>query len=418
MREASRVPADVAIVGAGAAGMALAVFVKRRRPDWQVVAIEGARRPGAKLLVTGGGRCNLTNRQVAEADFSGGNRTFIRRVLRAYGVEPTLAFFREIGVEVEEEEDGKLFPRSGHARTVLDALLREMSGRGVEILTGRRVVGIRRAPQGFEIATLAGVMSARRVSLTTGGQALPRSGSDGAGYRLAEGLGHTIVAPTPALVPLCLDGDLHLALAGLSQVVELRLTAEGRKPCRITAPLLWTHRGVSGPAILDVSRHWLRAKVEGRQRRLTANFLPGDDFCSAERRLIDLSAAHPRAIVVTALSRLVPAALARVLVERLALDASTRMAQLGRDDRRRLVRALTEWQLPVKGDSGYAEAEVTAGGVALEDIQGGSLASRICPGLFFAGEILDVDGRLGGFNLQWAWSSAWVAAHGLAETAI
>jgi predicted Rossmann fold flavoprotein len=291
-----------------------------------------------------------------------------------------------------------------------------MAQRGVKTVTGRRVVGIQRAPRGFDLQTPAGVMSARRVALTTGGQALPRSGSDGAGYRLAQTLGHTIVAPTPALVPLCLDGDLHVALAGVGHDVELRLMADGQKPRRLTGSLLWTHRGVSGPVVLDISRHWLRAEVEGRQPRLTANFLPGDDFSSAERRLIELSAAHPRSTLLTALSRLIPAALARALADRLALDAALRMAQLSREDRRRLVRAVVEWPLPVKGSRGYAEAEVTAGGVALEEVDGGTLASRICPGLFLAGEILDVDGRLGGFNLQWAWSSAWVAARGLAET--
>jgi predicted Rossmann fold flavoprotein len=409
-------PVDVAIVGAGAAGMALAVYVKRRRPEWRVVAIDGARTLGAKLLVTGGGRCNLTNRHVTEADFCGGSRATIRRVLKACSVDATLAFFREIGVETVEEEGGTLFPRSGRARTVLDALLREMARSGVEIVTGRRVVAIRRSREGFDITTTAGPVAARLVALTTGGQALPRSGSDGSGYRLAESLGHTILRPTPALVPLLLDGNLHIGLAGVTHEVELCLAAAGLKPARASGSLLWTHRGVSGPAVLDVSRHWLRAELEGRRPRLTASFLPGDDFASAERRFLDRAAAHPRATLVTTLSRLVPAALARALTDHLDLDASIRMARLGREDRRRLVRALLEWPLPVAGSLGYADAEVTAGGVALDEVEAGTLASKVCRGLFLAGEILDVDGRLGGFNLQWAWSSAFVAAAGLART--
>jgi predicted Rossmann fold flavoprotein len=407
---------DVAVVGAGAAGMALAIFTRKRRPDWRVVAIDGARTLGAKLLVTGGGRCNITNRQVAEADFCGGSRAIIRRVLRGHGIEPTLAFFRELGVEVVGEEGGKLFPRSGQARTVRDALLREMARQGVETVTGCRVLGMRRAAHGFHLLTPASDMAARRVALTTGGLALPRSGSDGAGYRLARALGHTIVTPTPALVPLTLDGSFHVALAGVSHDVELRLTAEGRKPHLVAGPLLFTHRGVSGPAVLDVSRHWLRAEVEGRQPRLLASFLPGHDFASAERRILELSAVHPRSTVVSTLARLVPTALARVLAGRVALGPTVRMAQLNRDDRRRLVHDLVECPLPVKGGGGYAEAEVTAGGVSLEEVEAGTLESRICPGLFFAGEILDVDGRLGGFNLQWAWSSAAAAGRGLAET--
>ncbi len=397
--------------------MALSVFVKRLRPDWRVLTVDGARTLGSKLLVTGGGRCNLTHREVSETDFEGGSRAIVRKVLRAHGVAATTAFFHDIGVDLEEEPGGKLFPRSGRARAVLDALVREMGRRGVETIPGQRVIEIRRLDHGFDLHTPAGAIRARRVALATGGQALPSSGSDGSGFRLAQGLGHTIVTPTPALVPLCLAGHEHERLAGVSVGVELTVLCDGQRARRVAGSLLFTHRGVSGPAVLDVSRHFLRAEVDGRRPRLRACFLPGGDFSSAERRLLALAAAHPRSSLTGALSQLVPAALARVLVETVGLDGARRMAQLGREDRRLLVASLVDWAVPVSGSCGYGQAEVTAGGVSLAEVDGGTLQSRLCPGLFFAGEVLDVDGRLGGFNLQWAWSSAWVAARGVAGAA-
>lgn len=407
---------DVAVIGGGAAGLAAAIFVARRLPARRVVIFDGAGKLGAKILVAGGGRCNVTNRVVTAADFWGGKSNHIKRVLAAMPVDRTVAFFREIGVGLREEEDGKLFPDTNKARTVLDALLAESDRLGVRILTGHRVTAVTCGPSsGFSIQIGDQRHRARFLILATGGKSLPKTGSDGGGYLLARSLGHSLVEITPALAPLILDGDFHQPLTGIAQDVELTTTVEGAKPVRLRGALLWTHFGVSGPVVLNASRHWHRARLEKRSVRLTANLLPGEDFPSAERCLMNLAAESPKSSLVKMLSRLLPARVAEAVLNRIDISPAVPMAHLSRDQRRRLVHALLAWPLPVRDSRGYAHAEVTAGGVPLDEIDTRTMTSRKCPGLYLVGEILDVDGRIGGFNFQWAWSSAHVAAEGIAR---
>lgn len=408
---------DAAIVGAGAAGLATAIFTRRLNPARSVWLVDGAKKPGAKILMSGGSRCNVTNASVTDADFWGGTRSIIRRVLRAFPVPDTVAFFEQIGVRLHEEAGGKLFPDSNRARDVLEALLREVDTRGVELRAGHRVVDIVRAGAGFRIATSHGDFEADTVVLATGGQSMPQTGSDGAGFEIARRLGHTLTPLTPGLAPLLLskDDDLHSELSGVSHDVELTLWVNGSVACRIRGAILWTHFGISGPAALDMSRHWLRATLEARAARLTANFCPGSAFDDLDRRWTTLAAERPKSAVRSALATFVPASVAAALLRRLQIDATLALAHFPRDERRRLVKALIAWPLPVVGSRGYHYAEVTAGGVPLTEINAATMESRVCPGLYFAGEILDVDGRIGGFNFQWAWSSAHVAATALAR---
>ncbi|MBN1512207.1 MAG: NAD(P)/FAD-dependent oxidoreductase [Phycisphaerae bacterium] len=401
------------IVGAGAAGLTTAIFAARRRSEAAVVLLDGARKLGAKILASGGGRCNVTNVRVTPADFCGGSPNTVRRVLDAFPVDQTVAFFREIGVTLHEEEDGKLFPDSNDAHTVLDALLAEARARGVRIVHPARVTDIVRDEAGFCLRVGEALWTAPRVVLATGGLSLPQTGSDGSGYTLARSLGHSLVPTTPALDPLVLEGDFHVPLAGIAHDVELAVAAEGSKPLRHAGALLWTHFGVSGPVVLDVSRHWHRASLENRRTTLTANLLPGHDFASVERALLARTESQPRTFLHNALASLIPARLADAILAHIHLDGQIPMAHLTKPDRRRLTRALHDWPLPVIGGRGYDHAEVTAGGVPLDEVDPATLASRPCPGLYLAGEILDVDGRIGGFNFQWAWSSAHVAAQAL-----
>jgi predicted Rossmann fold flavoprotein len=405
---------DVAIVGGGAAGLATAIFAARRRRDRTIVILDGARKLGAKILVAGGGRCNVTNRTVTPADYCGGSVHVIKRVLAALPVERTVAFLREIGVELHEEEHGKLFPNTNQARTVLDAFLSEAGRLGVHILTEHRVTALEAGEAGFRLQAADKTFHARRVVLATGGLSLPKTGSDGGGYALARGLGHTLVPTTPALVPLVLAGDFHTPLSGIAQDVELTVRPGDAKPIRLRGALLWTHFGVSGPVVLNASRHWYRARLAGDEVSITVNHLPGDDFAAAEQKLLALASSQPKAQLHNALARLLPARVAVAILHSLKIDESLQMVHLPRDARRRLVHALLEWPLPVTRSRGYTHAEVTAGGVPLSEIDPATMASRPCPGLYLVGEILDVDGRIGGFNFQWAWSSAWVAASALA----
>jgi predicted Rossmann fold flavoprotein len=406
---------DIAIVGGGAAGLATGIFAARLMPLRSVVVLDRAGKLGAKILVSGGGRCNVTNRVVTAADFCGGNPNVIKQVLAAFPVADTVAFFQEIGVELREEDNGKLFPKTNRALTVLEAMVGEAARLGVRVLPRHRVTNMRRDANGFHIAAGASTFFAGNVVLATGGQSFPKTGSDGSGYRLAEELGHTLVPPTPALAPLVLDGDFHVPLSGISHQVELTVQAAGGKPARVCGVLLWTHFGISGPGVLDLSRHWHRACLEQREVKVFANFLPGENAASVEGRLLALASAQPRVQLHNALARLLPARVADALLGALGVPRTTLMAHLPRDVRRKVAKGLVRWPLPVRDSRGYFHAEVTAGGVSLAEVDTRSLASRKCPGLYFAGEILDVDGRIGGFNFQWAWASAWVVGTALAR---
>jgi predicted Rossmann fold flavoprotein len=404
--------ADVVIVGAGAAGLAAAVFCARAASATRrVVCVDGAKKVGAKILVSGGSRCNVTNRVVTERDFWGGDSRVIRDVLRAYPAPRAIAFFEELGVRLHEEADGKFFPESNRARTVLDALIRAVSTSGAELHTECRISGIQRAGEHFVLTRSDGrVYRAPLVVLATGGRSLPKTGSDGTGYEFARLFGHGYVETTPALVPLVLDDSWHAQLSGIAHPATVTVRSVGAQPVRLTGAMLWTHFGVSGPVILNASRHWLRCRLAGSDATVLISVVPGETFTSIERWLDEEQRSRPRALVRTVIATRVPAAVADVWAERAGIDPSTTLSHLKREDRRRLIHALLETPLDVRDSRGYNYAEVTAGGIPLTEIDPATMESRVRPGLYLIGEMLDVDGRIGGFNFQWAWSSAWVAA--------
>lgn len=390
---------------------------RRRGRDLRIAALDGARTLGAKILVAGGGRCNVTHFEVDESAYAGSSRHSIKQVLRAFDVPRTVEFFRGIGVELKREETGKLFPVTDNARTVLNSLLgaaRGPGGAGVEILHPWRVDSVRAAPgEGFVITEAPGpipdpeprTLRASRVILATGGRALPRSGSDGQGYEIARSLGHTVTRTFPALVPLVLEaGHFLRALSGITfpATVELR-SATGKRLVSFTNSTLCTHFGLSGPAVLDISRYWLDAADSGA--RLCLSFLPGETPESANAALMAMGKRSPGAW----LRERLPERLAHSLCAHAGIDPAAPSATLTREQRRALASAATELPLPVVGDRGFTHAEATAGGVPLSELHLQSMESRITPGLFLCGEICDVDGRIGGFNFQWAWSSGHAA---------
>lgn len=414
---ARRDTADVVIVGAGAAGIAAAIFCARAAPGRRILCVDGAKTVGAKILVSGGGRCNVTNRVVTKQDFWGGGSRVIRNVLRAYPAARAVAFFEELGVALREEEDGKYFPTTDRARTVLDALLRALSDAGAELQLSRRVSGIQRTERGYIVESRDhDDVETPVVVLATGGRSLPKTGSDGEGYTFARALGHAYVETTPALVPLILGNSLHGRLAGVAHPVSVTVRADGAEPVRLDGAMLWTHFGVSGPVMLNASRHWLRARLEGREADVVLHVLPGATFTQLEGWMHDQQREHARALVRTVVAARLPASVAEAWIEAAGIDPAAAMAHLRRDDRRRLIAALLETPLAVADSRGYNYAEVTAGGIPLSDIDSATMESRVCPGLYLIGEMLDVDGRIGGFNFQWAWSSAWVAATAIART--
>jgi predicted Rossmann fold flavoprotein len=412
----------IAVIGAGAAGLATGIFIghasgSTRGP--RVLVLEGAKRPGAKILVSGGSRCNVTNASVTERDFwTSGSIAVIRRILRAFPVSDTIAWFARMGVVLREEQDGKLFPVSNRARDVLQALLTTLDRSGGVLAADARVLHLSRGPSGFVVETPRGNVEAQAVVLATGGRALPKSGSDGAGYEMAAALGHRIVPTTPALAPLVFstdaaDAECYRRLAGVTHRVELTVWVDGGVHARFEGSMLWTHVGISGPAALNASRHVERARIHGQHVRVTIGLVPEWSFEQIDAHLTTIGVTSPQRTVLASIAPLMPAAVAEMLLEVLGLPPAQRLSQLRRGDRRRLARAMEAWELPVSGARGYTHAEATAGGVDLSEIDPKTMQSRICPGLYLVGEVLDVDGRLGGFNFQWAWASANVAGTGL-----
>jgi predicted Rossmann fold flavoprotein len=269
------------------------------------------------------------------------------------------------------------------------------------------VESVARVGEGFRVSGPSGSVDATRLVLATGGRSLPKTGSDGGGYALARGLGHSVSAVFPGLVPLTLrDGHVLRELSGVSAVATLEVrAASGRRLKAFTDSTLCTHFGLSGPSVLDVSRYLAAARRDDPGAVLVANWVPSVRAADVEAGLRDLGAGTP----VRLLSRWMPERLARAVCVEAAVDPSVLGARLTREARRALVRAATEMVLPVTGDRGFNYAEVTAGGVPLAELDLQTLESRVCPGLFLVGEICDVDGRVGGFNFQWAWASGYVA---------
>lgn len=410
---------DVAVIGAGAAGLMAAIEAARAVPGCNVVAFDGASRIGAKILISGGGRCNVTHDVVAPEDYNGASRNAVARILRTFPVSATIDFFAALGVQLKREETGKLFPVSDRAADVVDALLRAAAAAGAIIRTAHRVESISERDGFFDLTFTSGVTErARRVVIATGGQSVPRTGSDGAGYALVSRLGHSVTPLWPALVPLLLSGGHWLLdLRGITVPAALELRSEtGRRLRRETGSLLFTHFGLSGPVVLDMSRHWIEARRNG-SASLHLSVMHEQTQDSADIWLREEAAAHPREQVTTTLARPLPGRLAEGIV-RATLESSVALGQMKKEQRRALARALTELPLPVTGDRGFAVAEVTAGGVPLEEIEIATMASRVSRGLYLCGEICNVDGRIGGYNFQWAWASGALAGSSAARSLI
>jgi predicted flavoprotein YhiN len=420
----------VVVVGAGAAGLTAAI--RAGEGGARVTLLNAHPKVGLKILMSGGTRCNVTHATVDARDYNGGSRPFVARILRAFTPEQTLEWMKSIGVELKLEQTGKYFPVSDDAQTVLDALLAAAERAGVTVRSGARAVKIERAEHHWRLVvqtihdsaafsseskapgethwtlpeTDAGEwIDADAIVLASGGLSFPRTGSDGTGYALAMSLGHTIVSPVPALTPLTSSDTMCAECQGVALPAELALWVAGKRVETVSGPLLFTHFGYSGPAALDLSRHWLRAEGE---RRVTANFVPGMNAQMLTNEWTKVGVAEPKTTVRKFLGRHLPDRIAVTLATECEVEPAKWMSQVDRARRQKLIERVTERELPISGTLGYEKAEVTAGGVTLSEVDPSTLESRKAPGVFLCGEILDVEGRLGGFNFQWAWSSGTV----------
>jgi predicted Rossmann fold flavoprotein len=405
------------VVGAGAAGIVAAIFAARS--GRRVVLLERTRDGGRKILISGGGRCNVLPSAVeASQYYTSSSPKLVRNILRSWPLADQRRFFEEeVGIALALEPDsGKLFPASNKARDVRDGLLRLAEDEGVRARFGAQLAGLQ--PDGasgsWRVLLEGGeALAAAAVVLATGGLSVPATGSDGTGLRIVQQLGHGVHELYPALTPLTTAPAVHAPLAGVS--LEAEIEAPEVQPRFTTrGGFLFTHRGYSGPSVLNVSHVAVRSRLSGDGRQpILVRWAAGIDAAAWDRLLTTPGGGN----VLTLLRRHLPARLADTLLQEAGVEEARTLSQLRREERVRLVELLARYPLPWTGDEGYKKAEVTGGGVPLAEVDPRTLQSRIAPGLYLCGEMLDAFGPIGGYNFFWAWATGRLAGLGAADRA-
>ncbi|MET2826312.1 NAD(P)/FAD-dependent oxidoreductase [Mesorhizobium shangrilense] len=384
---------DVVIIGAGAAGMMCAVEAAKRARS--VLILDHAAMPGEKIRISGGGRCNFTNTHASPKNFLSGNPHFCISALSRYTQRDFIALVERHRIAYHEKTLGQLFC-DGSARQIIDMLVGEMQGRGVQLALSTSVEDISRSADGFVVTLSTGTVSCQSVVVACGGKSIPKMGATGFGYEIADRFGVAVVETRPALVPLTFDARTLERLAPLAgNAVDAEVSC-GKT--RFSEAMLFTHRGVSGPAILQISSYWR----EGDEIRIA--MLPGTDVAELLR---DARRLNGRQAVQTVLANHLPKRLAQAVAERTGINGN--LADMTDAQMKTVDAAVNDWRIKPAGSEGYRTAEVTLGGVDTNALDQKTMQAKSVPGLFFIGEVVDVTGWLGGYNFQWAWSSGWVA---------
>ena len=382
---------DVIILGAGAAGLMCAAIAGARGRS--VLLLEQSRSPAEKIRISGGGRCNFTNLHTSPANFLSNNPRFCTSALSGYTQRDFIALVESYGIAWHEKTRGQLFC-DGSSRQIIDMLLQECRKASAQLRLGVRISAVSKTDGGFAIVSDQGEFHCKALVVATGGPSIPKMGSSGFGYKIAEQFGLAIVPPRAALVPLTFDAALLAQFGDLAGVSVDAVVSCGKTS--FDEALLFTHRGLSGPAILQISSYWR----EGRD--IAVDMAPGVDVLAG---LKQLRRDQPRQEMASALASLVPKRLARSIAD--SIGGPERLADFS-DARLTIVTAaVKQWRIRPKGTEGYRTAEVTIGGVDTSGLSSKTFEARSVPGLYFIGEVVDVTGHLGGFNFQWAWSSGY-----------
>jgi predicted Rossmann fold flavoprotein len=384
---------DVVVIGAGAAGMMCAAEAGRRGRS--VLVVDHAAKPGEKIRISGGGRCNFTNLNAAPANFISQNPSFAISALRRYTQRDFIALVERYGIAYHEKTLGQLFC-DGSSKQIVDLLLNEMRQGNAELRLSTSVETVERTADGFVLKLSQGSVQCRSVVVATGGKSIPKMGATGFGYDLAQQFGLKVVETRPALVPLTLEPTMLERLTPLAGV-----SVDAVASCRRTSfaeAMLFTHRGLSGPAILQISSYWR----EGDEVELS--LLPGVNLFEELRAA---RAQNGRQALQTALSAFLPKRLAQLIAD--AEKGPANLADHSDKRLRAIDEAVNRWRFKPAGSEGYRTAEVTLGGVDTRELDSRTMEAKAVPGLYFIGEVVDVTGWLGGYNFQWAWSSGWCA---------
>jgi predicted Rossmann fold flavoprotein len=398
-------PYDAIIVGAGAAGLHCAGIAGQL--GLKVLLIDHSPKVAEKIRISGGGRCNFTNRDTTPANFISANPHFCRSALARYTPQDFIGLLQRHRIGWHEKHKGQLFCDDS-SEQVIEMLLRECEQGGVTRWQGCAVNSVRDTEPGFELDTARGVVRASRLVVATGGLSIPKIGASDFGYRLARQFGHKLIETRPALVPLTFDPVSWAPFAALSgAAVEVKIeTGTGKRRTMFAEDLLFTHRGLSGPAVLQISSYW----AEGTPIRIDLS--PGRDLKEA----LLAAKSSSRRLLANELGELIPKRLAEAWLADTPILAQRPMPDQRDRDLADLATRLQRWELKPQGTEGYRKAEVTAGGVDTRELSSQSLESALVPGLFFIGEVVDVTGWLGGYNFQWAWASAAACARAMAAT--
>lgn len=384
---------DVVIIGAGAAGMMCAVEAAKRGRS--VLILDHAAMPGEKIRISGGGRCNFTNIHASPKNFLSGNPYFCISALSRYTQRDFIAHVERHRIAYHEKTLGQLFC-DGSARQIIDMLVGEMQDRGVQLALSTSVENIGKTEDGFAVTLSAGTVTCQSVVVACGGKSIPKMGATGFGYEIADRFGIAVVETRPALVPLTFDAMTLERLAPLAGNAVDAEVACGKT--RFSEAMLFTHRGVSGPSILQISSYWR----EGDEIRIA--MLPGTDVAELLR---DARRVNGRQAIQTVLANHLPKRLAQAVAERSEINGN--LADMTDLQMKTVDAAVNDWRIKPAGSEGYRTAEVTLGGVDTSALDQKTMQVKSVPGLFFIGEVVDVTGWLGGYNFQWAWSSGWVA---------
>ncbi len=399
----------IAIIGAGAAGLMTAIQCGLRNIPVEV--FDSQKNLGKKILIAGGGRCNVTNKEMSEKKFNCENPRFVKNVLKHFSLKDTLAYFESRQLPLKcEPEFNKYFPVSDKASDVLQTFLNHLSDLKIPIHRESRVTSIKKSGNEFLISiNEKDEFKFDKIVLSTGGKSIPQTGSNGLGYEIAKNLGHSITELNPALTPLLSEEPFLELLSGYSLPSEVTMMEGDKKLIAFSGPLLFTHKGYSGPLILNISRHFINSKSENK--KLLANWLPGLN----KEVLFEIwkTPEYRKKTIQVFMRETFSRQFADVILEKSGIRTEVSLSEINAEQRKQLAVHLFQFPLHVAGFKGFAFAEVTSGGIALSEIELNTLESKLHKDLYFTGEILDVDGQLGGYNFQWAFASATCVANAI-----
>ena len=390
---------QVIVVGAGASGLTAAIFAARQGAC--VTLLEHKPKPGKKLLSTGNGKCNITNLMMPKDAYRGGKPDFIKEVLAQFSVEQTLDFFRELGM-VFTNRNGYVYPYSGQAVTVLESLLFELEHLGVKMITDCEVESIKKD---LTIQTTKGQYRADSVILAAGSMAAPKTGSDGSGYQLAKSLGHRIIKPLPALVQLRCKESWYSQAAGVRSEACVSLYIDGKQAAKDKGELQFTDYGISGIPVFQVSRFAAKGLDAGAKVIAEIDLFPAMDRVQLERLLFERKQKFSYRPAKEFLHGVIHEKLGHVLLKEAGIVKMNKSKEIPAENIKRLVNVMKGLQTVVTETNSFLQCQVCSGGIDTREVNPHTMESKRIPGLYLAGEILDVDGICGGYNLQWAWAS-------------